>query len=112
MKREAANAFFNQNENSKAIIHFETIGHSFIDGEWLSIMLSFTDGLEYWLRPLFFAYEDRQQITNLFLETFFCLPMALNVSADENIEPVCLWEKMDAIITDVVTKNLEIGETV
>ena len=38
--------------------------------------------------------------------------MALNVSADENIEPVCLWEKMDAIITDVVTKNLEIGETV
>ena len=38
--------------------------------------------------------------------------MALNNSAGENIEPVRLWEKVDAIMTDAVTKNLGIEETV
>ena len=38
--------------------------------------------------------------------------MVLNVFADENIEPVCLWEKVDAIISDAVTKILGIEETV
>ena len=33
MEREAANALFNKNENSKAIIHFDTTGRSSIDGE-------------------------------------------------------------------------------
>ena len=93
---------------TKAIIHFDTTGRSSIDGEWPSTILSFTDGLEYRLRPLFFAYKDRQQITDLFVETFSHLSMALNVSAGENIEPVRLWEKVDAIMTDAVTKTLEL----
>ena len=38
--------------------------------------------------------------------------MVLNVSADEKIEPVRLWEKVDAIVMDAVTKNLGIGEMV
>ena len=38
--------------------------------------------------------------------------MALNVSAGENIEPVRLWEKVDAIMTDTVIKNHGIEETV
>ena len=112
MKREAENALFNKNENSKAIIHFDTTGHSSTDGEWPSIILRFTDGLEYRLRALFFAYEDRQQITDLFVETFSRLSMPLNVSTDENIEPVRLWEKVDAIMTDALTKNLGIEEAV
>ena len=62
-----------------------------MDGEWPSLILSLTDGLEYQLRPLFFAYKDRQQIYDLFVETFSPLPMALKISADENIEPVRLW---------------------
>ena len=102
----------NKNENSKAIIHFDTTGRSSIDGEWLSAILSFTDGLEHRLRPFFFAYEDRQQITDLFVETFSHLSMVLNDSAHENIEPVHLWEKEDAIMMDAVTKNLGIEETV
>ena len=53
MEREAANALFNKNENSKAIIHFDTTGRSYTDGEWPSTILSFTDGFEYRLRPLF-----------------------------------------------------------
>ena len=109
---EAANALFNKNENSKAIIYFDTTGHSLMDGEWPSLIFSLTDGLEYQLRPLFFAYRDRQQVYDLFVETFSPLPMALKISADENIEPVRLWEKVDAIMTDAATKNLGIEETV
>ena len=60
IEREAANELLNKNENSKAIIHFDTTGRSSVDGEWLSAILSFTDGLEHRLRPFFFAYEDRQ----------------------------------------------------
>ena len=60
------------------------------------------------VRLHFFAYKDRQQITDLFVETFSLFSMAFNVSADENIEPVHLWEKMDATMTDAVTKNLVI----
>ena len=112
MEREATNPLFDKNKNSKAIIYFDTTGCSFIDGEWPSTILSFSDGLEYRFRSLFFAYEDRQQITDLFFETFSCLSMALNVSTDENIEPVRLREKVDAIMTDAVTKNLGIEETV
>ena len=45
MEREAANALFNKNENSKAIIYFNTTGHSSIDKEWAFFILGFTDGL-------------------------------------------------------------------
>ena len=96
MERGAANALSNKNENSKAIIHFGTSGHSLMDGESPSIILSLTDGLEYRFRSLF----------------LHVLPMALNISADENIEPVCLREKVDAVMTDAATKNLGIKETV
>ena len=96
MERGAENALSNKNENSKAIIHFGTSGHSLMDGESPSIILSLTDGLEYRFRSLF----------------LHVLPMALNISADENIEPVCLREKVDAVMTDAATKNLGIKETV
>ena len=111
-EREAATVLFNNNINAKATIHFDTTGRSSIDGQWPSIILSFSDGLEYRLRPLFFAFEDRQQITDLFVETFFRLAMALSVYSDVNIEPLFLWEKVDAIMTDSVTKNLGTEETI
>ena len=38
--------------------------------------------------------------------------MVLSISNDENIEPVHLWEKVDAIMMDAVTKNLGIEETI
>ena len=70
MERDAAVALNNKIPNVKVTIHFDTTGRSSIDGEWPSIILKFSDGHEYRLRPLFFAYEDRQQITELFVETF------------------------------------------
>ena len=46
------------------------------------------------------------------METFFRLAMALSVYSDVNIEPLFLWEKVDAIMTDSVTKNLGTEETI
>ena len=53
-----------------------------------------------------------EQITNLFLETFGRLKATLKVSHDQTLQPKTLWEKVNAIMTDAVTKNLEIEETI
>lgn len=66
---------------------------------------------EYRLRPIFFAYEDRDQITKLFCETFERLAAAISMRG-VTIEPATLWERVDALMTDAVTKNLGIEETV
>ena len=53
-----------------------------------------------------------EQITNLFVETFGRLTATLKVSHDQTLQPKTLWEKVSAIMTDAVTKNLEIEETI
>ena len=50
-------------------VHYDTTTTSSIDGDWPSLILRFSDGQEHRLRPLFFAYEDRKQIVELFVET-------------------------------------------
>lgn len=64
------------------------------------------------MRPLFFAYEDREQITLLFCETFKRLASVCSIRAKETIHPKQLWEKVDALMTDAVTKNLKIEEMI
>ena len=59
----------------------------------------FSNGEEFRLRPLFFAYEDREQITELFVETLTRLSVAPSVV--ENVVPPQLWD-MDALMTDAV----------
>ena len=58
---------------------------------------------------MFFAFEDRELIIKLFVETFGRLTATLKVSHDQLFKT---WEKVDAIMTDVVTKNLQIEETI
>ena len=54
------------------------------------------------LRPLFFADEDRSQIIALIVETL----KRLNVAANSlEFTASDLWEKIDAIMSDAVTKN-------
>ena len=53
-------------------------------------------------RSLNMAVEDRNNIVNLFLASLSCL--ALTVHADKNV----LWEKITALMTDPVAKNLQI----
>ena len=60
---------------------------------------------------MFFAFEGREQITKLFVETSGRLTATLKVSHDQTLQPKTLWEKFDAIWT-AVTKNLETEETI
>ena len=113
IEKDAATALLNKKPEVKAIMHFDSTGRSSIDGEWPSIILRFSDGNEYRLRPIFFAYEDRQQITNLFVETLTRMVSTLHISLEnDSIQASVLWEKIDALMTDAVTKNLEIEETI
>ena len=80
-----------------------------------SIILKLSSGQEYQLRPLFFAYEDREQITNLFIETCKCLSLILNAinnNLSSPVTPAALWHKTDALMTDAVTKYLKIEDNI
>ena len=54
------------------------------------------------LRPLFFAFEDREQITKLVVETLSRLAITQNTTAK------MLWENIDAFMTDAAAKNLQV----
>ena len=60
------------------------------------------------LRILFFAYEDREQITKLVFETL----NRLHVECIREKTSKELWENMYAFRTDAVTKNLKVEELV
>ena len=112
MERDAGLNLLNKDEKIKATVHFDTTSRSSIDGEWPSIIIILSDGQEFRLRPLFFAYEDRDQITELFVETFTRLSIAVNVAQDRKTTPLELWQKVDALMTDAVVKNLGIETTI
>ena len=78
-----------------------------IDGEWLSIMLSCSDGTGFELRPLFFAYEDREQIVLLLVETIKQLSLAAT-ECDESTKK--LRKNLFTMMTDSVSKNLKIED--
>ena len=61
------------------------------------------------LHPLFFAYEDKEQIVYLIVESLKRLSVAANKL---NVTASNLWEKIDAIMTHVVSKNLKIEDGV
>ena len=117
METEAARMLYEKEPGVKATIHFDT---SSIDGEWSSIILRFSSGInsgnssgkEFRLCPIFFAYEDREQITELFCETFRRLAAAVSVLKNVAIVASELWEKIDALITDAVAKNLGVESTI
>ena len=77
-------------------MHYDTTTRSSTDEEWPSIIRKLSNDQEYRLSPLFFAYEDREQITNLFIETYKQLALILNI-IDNNfsppITPAILWYK-------------------
>ena len=113
---KAAKAAFEKKDTTKITLHFDTTSRSRIDGDWPCLILNFLDPdpllcQMVTLRPLFFAYEDREQITLLFTETLRRLQVAADGNMDQN-RVVCLWNKINAIMTDAVTKNLSIESAV
>ena len=112
-ERNAAIALYREPDAIKKIMHYDNTTRSSIDEEWPSVILKLSSGQEYQLHPLFFAYKDREQITNLFIETYKQLALILNL-IDNNfsppITPAMLWHKTDALMTYAVTKNLKIED--
>ena len=78
--------------------------------EWLALIFNFLDdevpenNKFLRLRPLFFAFDDRELIAKLIVETLKRLSAATRsfMSAKQ------LWECIDAFMTDAVSKNLRV----
>ena len=106
VERDAAMALGSKPDDVKSVLHYDTTLRNKIDGEWPSIILSFSDGRDFELRSIFFAYEDREQIVQLLVESY----NRLSVACSGKYKPVSLWERTDAIMTDAVSKNLKIED--
>ena len=92
--------------------HYDTTSRCNIDGEWPALILNFADCPRFNLRPLFFAYEDRENISELIFETYSRLAAATSIALKQDIDANSLWGKTNNLMTDSVTKNLQIGELV
>jgi hypothetical protein len=106
---KAAEALVNKDKHTKVTLHYDTTSRSRIDGEWPCLILNFlsSDSTKcgmFPLRALTFAYEDREQIKTLIIETFKRLATATNNIVTSEM----LWRKIDAFMTDAVSKNLKV----
>ena len=86
--------------------HYDTTSRCNIDGEWPALILNFADGPRFNLRPLFFAYEDHKNISELIFETYSRLAAATSIALKQDIDAKSLWEKTNNLMTDSVTKKL------
>ena len=109
VERDAGLALLHRPANTKSILHYNTISRCHIDGEWPSIILSFSDGTDLELCPLFFAYEDREQIILLLVETIKRLSVATTGSDEPKKK---LLENLFALMSDFVSKNLKIEDRI
>ena len=102
----AAQALRDLADDVRVTVHYDTTTRNNIDGEWPSLILVFSDARRFRLRPLFFAYEDRQNIVRLFVETFERLAAAASVSSTDVVTAHTLWSRVSNVMTDAASKNL------
>ena len=96
----------------KVTLHYDTTSRNSIDGEWQSLILNFSDQQKFCLRLLFFACENREQITKLIVKTYEHLAAAASAFTRMDLTAKVLWEQTDAFISDSVAKNLLIEKKV
>ena len=111
-ERQAALALQSKPPNVKTTLHFDTTTRSTIDGDWPAIILIFSDGQRFNLRPIFFSHEDRENIANILVETYERLAIAASVSKKIEVTSTKLWENTTAFMSDSPTKNLHVPELV
>ena len=89
----AALALLNKNLDVRGTLHYNTTSQNLIDGEWSSIILSFSDDQEFVLLSIFFAFENR-------LQSYSPKPMNnfLTVIKRYQISAGSLWEKTDTLM--------------
>ena len=68
-EKDAAAALHTKKDNVKCTLHYDSTQRSKIDGDWPCLILIFSDNQRFSLCPLFFAYEDRENIVRLIVQT-------------------------------------------
>ena len=109
---DAAVALQRKSKEDNVTFHYDTTSRNYIDGEWPALILNFREGKRFCLRPVYVAYEDRENISCLIAETYQRLAAAAEVKMSASVSAKDLWEKTDNLMTDSVTKNLEIGQLI
>lgn len=104
-----AKALVNKKPSTKVTLHYDTTQSSRVDGDWPCLILNFCDDdpaecKMIPVHPIFFAFEDRDQIVALIVKTLKRLQVAAD---DPSWTVVHLWEQIDALMTDAVSKNLK-----
>ena len=61
-EKETATALYNMPDDVKSTLHFDSTQRSNTDGDWPCLLLVFINNLRFSLRPLFFAYDGRENI--------------------------------------------------
>ena len=105
-ERNCALAMLDTDETDKITVHYDTTSRRRVNGEWTSVIVKFSSGNTFRLRPLSLAVENRENITKLLVEQLKRLSEAGETT------PAALWEKINALMTDSVAKNLHIEELV
>ena len=86
-------------------LHFYTTSRKRIKGEWPSIIIRMNGG-KFRMRPLRMAVKTRENITSLLVNTLKRMSIASATDLKE------LWEKIAAMMTNSVAKNLVIEEQI
>ena len=101
-ERNTALALLDTVPSDPVTLHYDTTKRKHLNGEWPSIVLQTSSGKKYRLRSLNMANEDRRNIVNLLVASLSRLSIASSSKKKH------LWEKITALMTDSVSKNLEI----
>ena len=87
-------------------LHFDSNSRKKIKGEWPSIIIRMNGGKKFRMHPLSMTVETRQNITSLLVNTSKRMSIA---SATDSKE---FWDRISALTTDCVVKNLLIEEQI
>lgn len=104
-EQHCAVALLNKSYTEKAVIYYDSTTRKGVKGEWTTVSVMIGDVL-YRLRPLSLARESREHIKELFLETLKRLSLLVECKMTD------IWEKIDALMTDSVNKNMEVEKLV
>ena len=109
---DTALAIINKSPGVKITLHYDTTSCNNIDGEWPSLIMNFSDGQRFRLRPIFVAHEDRDNIVRLIIVTYDRLALAATIMSTKSVSSLYLWKMTNSIMTDAVSKNLLIEDGV
>ena len=105
---DAATALLDIQSGLKSTLHFDTTCRCGIDGEWVSLIISLSDGQRYRLCPIYLAYEDRENITRYIVESYQPLAVVATNAQEHNVTADDLWQSTTALMTEAVSKNFNV----